>query len=124
MAQTNLPVTPAKKGSDSDVKNFFNQYFTEKLSFPSNDVDAVIGFFESRDFERTAAISFATALLEQAKIDDVKVFKLLDTLKGLDNVQLSVVVGEVLNFNRSKTSTLGFKRDSNVSKLEQRNVKV
>jgi|TARA_A200000159_G_C7231477_1_gene300427 hypothetical protein len=124
MAQTNLPVTPAKKGSDSDVKNFFNQYFTEKLSFPSNDVDAVIGFFESRDFERTAAISVATALLEQAKIDDVKVFKLLDTLKGLDNVQLSVVVGEVLNFNRSKTSTLGFKRDSNVSKLEQRNVKV
>ena len=124
MAQTNLPVTPAKKGSDSDVKNFFNQYFTEKLSFPSNDVDAVIGFFESRDFERTAAISVATALLEQAKIDDVKVFKLLDTLKGLDNVQLSVVVGEVLNFNRSKTSTLGFKRDSNVSKLEQRNVEV
>lgn len=124
MAQTNLPVTPAKKGSDGDVKNFFNQYFTEKLSFPSNDVDAVIGFFESRDFERTAAISVATALLEQAKIDDVKVFKLLDTLKGLDNVQLSVVVGEVLNFNRSKTSTLGFKRDSNVSKLEQRNVKV
>ena len=65
--------------------------------FPSNDVDAVVGYFESRGFDRTASISTATVILQQAKIDGVKVFELLDTLKGMDKVQLSYIVTEIAN---------------------------
>ena len=117
-----LPSQPKK--TDQKVTEFFDQYFDQKLSFPSNQVDAVIGFFTKRGFDVEAAISVSTTLLQQAKIDNVNVFKLLDTLKGLDSVQLSSIVAEVLNYNRSKTSTLGFKRTEIVDKLEKRNIVV
>jgi hypothetical protein len=52
------------------------------------------------------------------------VFDLLDTLKGLNEVQLSTVVAEVLNYNRDSTSSIGFKRPESVDKLEKRNIVV
>ena len=62
--------------------------------------------------------------LEQAKIDNVNVFTLLDTLKGLNDIQLSTVVAEVLNYNRDATSSVGFKRPQTVDKIEKRNIVV
>jgi len=113
-----------EKTNDRRVTEFFDNYFTEKLSFPSNEVDAVIGFFEKRGFDKSAAISTSTTLLNQAKLDNVKIFELLDTLKGLNDVQLSTVVTEVLNYNRLKTSTLGFRLTNSVDTVEKRNVVV
>ena len=71
--------------------------------FSSNDVDAVVGFFE-QEVLKTSSINTAAVILKQAKIDNVKVFELLDSLKGLDKVQLSYIVTEVLNNSRSLTS--------------------
>ena len=116
--------TVKSQNSEKKVTQFFDNYFIEKLSFPSNEVDAVIGFFEKRGFQKSAAISTSTILLNQAKIDEVNVFELLDTLKGLDKIQLSTVVTEVLNYNRLSTSTLGFKLSSSTDTLEKRNVAV
>ncbi len=96
----------------------------KKLSFPTNEVDAVIGFFLKRGFDQTAAQSTSTVLLEQAKIDSVNIFTLLDTLKGLSEVQLSTVVAEVLNYNRDSTSSIGFKSNAVVDKIEKRNIVV
>jgi hypothetical protein len=61
-------------------------------------------------------------LLQQAKLDDVNVFQLLDTLTGLNELQLSAVVAEVLNYNRQKNSTLGFRVEDTSEQLEKRNV--
>lgn len=119
---SNLPKT--KTDSNQPVKEFFDNYFNESLQFPSNDVDAVVGFFESRGFDRTASISTATVILQQAKIDGVKVFELLDTLKGLDKLQLSYIVTEILNHNRSNTSSLGYKIQTENSLSEKRNIVV
>jgi len=115
---------PKAKSNDSanEVKEFFNQYLTESISYPANDVDAVIGFFENRDFEKTSAIAVATVLLQQAKIDNIKVFELLDSLQGLNKTQLSDIVANVLNYSREKISTLGFKVESNYEKIEKRNI--
>lgn len=117
---SSLPSTP--QSSDKKVTKFFNSYFTKQLEFSSNEVDAVIAFFEKRGFQRSAAISTGSVLLNQAKLDDVKVFKLLDTLKGLDELQLNSVVAEVLNYNRLNTSVLGFKNTEEVSTVEKRNI--
>jgi hypothetical protein len=122
MNNSSLPTQP--QTNDTRVTEFFDKYFTEKLSFASNEVDAVIGFFEKRGFEKSAAISTGAILLQQAKLDGVKVFKLLDTLKGLDEAKLSVVVAEVLNYNRLSTSVLGFKNTTSTSTLEKRNIEV
>jgi len=115
---------PKKQSTDSAgaVKEFFNQYLTESISYPASDVDAVIGVFENRDFEKSSAIAVATVLLQQAKIDNVKIFELLDTLQGLNKTQLSDIVANVLNFNREKISTLGFKVESKYERIEKRNI--
>jgi len=85
-------------------------------------VDAVIGFLESKGFDRPAAQSTGAILLQQAKLDNVKIFELLDTLKSLDKLQLSVAVATVLNFNRQKISTLGFRVTNTNTPLEARNI--
>ena len=64
------------------------------------------------------------SILKQAKIDNVKVFELLDSLKGLDKVQLSYIVTEVLNNSRSLTSSLGYKVESPTNLSEKRNIMV
>jgi len=117
----NLPKQNSTDSAD-EVKEFFNQYLTQRISYPSNQVDAVIGYFENRGFEKTSSIAVGTALLQQAKIDNLNVFELLDTLKGFTDVQLSNVVANVLNYNREKISTLGFKIESKFQKTEQRNI--
>lgn len=119
---SSLPKEKINNFSDKGVTRFFNNYFSKTLTFPSNQVDAVIAFFEKRGFDKTAAQSVATTLLQQSKLDDVNVFKLLDTLKGLDEVELSAIVTEVLNYNRAKTSTLGYRRQNAADKLEKRNI--
>jgi hypothetical protein len=122
MTTTNLPLKPISKYSDRDVRLFFDRYFTKPLTISSNDLDSVVGYFESKGFEKAAATSVSVVLLEQAKLDNVKIFKLLETLKGLDDIQLSVVVAEVLNYNRQKSSIIGFKRDVQPNKIESRNI--
>ena len=122
MINSSLP-TPVQT-NDKRVTAFFDKYFTGKLEFASNEVDAVIAFFEKRGFEKAAAISTGSILLQQAKLDGIKVFVLLDTLKGFDEAKLSAVVAEVLNYNRLSTSVLGFKNTTATNTLEKRNVAV
>jgi len=121
MATSNLPL---EQNSDSAgaVKLFFNNYFNEAISFPAGEIDAVIGFFKKRGFDDLASNSTSIILLQQAKLDGVEIFKLLDTLKGFTEIQLSAVVAEVLNYNRQKNSTLGYRQQDTSDLLEKRNV--
>ena len=72
----------------------------------------MVGFFESRGFERTFQYKHSGSNFKQAKIDNVKVFELLDSLKGLDKVQLSYIVTEVLKTTDQLISFLGYKVES------------
>ena len=106
---------PTETTTQRNVKEFFDVYYSAPLEFPSNEVDAVIGFFEKRGFEKLSAETMASTLLRQAKID---------TLKGMENIQLSSIVTEILNFNRQRVSSLGYKLTPTDSKLESRNILV
>jgi len=121
-SNTNIPKTTTD--SADEVKTFFDRYFTEAISYPANEVDAVVGFFKKRGFDEAAAVSVSVVLLQQSKIDNVKIFKLLDTLKGLSDVEISSVVAEILNYSRSKISTLGYKTENPVASSEKRNILV
>jgi hypothetical protein len=120
MTTTNLPARSIED-SAAGTRLFFDSYGQDPLEFNANDVSATIGFFESKGFDNDAALVVSTVLLKQAKIDDAPIFQLLDTLKGFTNLQLSQLVGEVLNNNRTSTSTLGF-RTENVSATQTRNI--
>lgn len=103
-------------------KAFFDRYYRQTVSYGANEVDAVIGYFQKRGFEDLAATNTAVVLLQQAKKDGVNVFKLIDTLKGVSDVELSNVVGQILNSSRSKTSNLGYRVPTPVVNLEERNI--
>jgi hypothetical protein len=116
----NLPVTQIQD-SAAGTKLFFDTYGKTPLEFAASDVDSSIAFFTSKGFDEDAALVVATVLLKQAKIDGTPVFKILDTLKSLDGLELSQVVGEVLNNNRVPTSALGFRTDD-VKPNQTRNI--
>lgn len=117
----NLPPSSQTDSSD-EVKSFFDKYFTHQITFPSNQIDAVLGFFLKNGFDEQAAKSTAIVLLNQARIDNVNPMQLIDTLKTLNGAQLSRVVTEILNLYREKTSSLGFKNLSTESTYESRNI--
>lgn len=119
---TNIPVN--SNNSSSDVRSFFDNFFIHEVSFPAAEIDATVGFFLKRGFDDTASRSTSIVLLNQARRDNVNVFQLIDTLKGLTDVQLSRVVAEVLNTYREKTSVLGYKAAVLADTFESRNILV
>lgn len=100
----------------------FDKYFQQGTAYNANDIDAVVSYFQKRGFEETAAINTAVILLQQAYADKLPIFKLLDTLKGLSSVQLSNIVAQILNVNRSNTSTLGYAATAVAELFDQRNI--
>lgn len=120
MATTNLPAQ-IREDSAAGTKLFFDNYGQEPLEFNANDVNATVAFFEGKGFESDAAQTVATVLLKQAKLDNTPIFQILDSLSGFDSLGLSQIVGEVLNNNRTPTSTLGF-RTTDVLPTQTRNI--
>ena len=113
---TNLP--------NSSVKTIFNSSQTKAFSFPASEIDATVAFFQKRGFDQSSSSSVAITLLHQARVENVNVFTLLDTLKGLTDVQLSQVVAQVLNSSRDKTSLLGYRIAPLANTYEARNILV
>jgi hypothetical protein len=66
--------------------------------------------------------SLLKIIKKQAKKDGYNPMQILDTLKGIDNVEISALVSEILNYNRVKTSFLGYARGFEPHYEVQRNV--
>jgi hypothetical protein len=119
----NLPL-PQESNSSTDVKQFFDKFFVHQISFPSNQIDAVVSFFLKRNFDVDSARSVSIVLLNQARTDNINVFQLIDTLKTLSDVQLSQVVAQVINAYREKISLLGYRIAPLADTYESRNILV
>lgn len=105
------------------TKQYFDNYQKTKVSYPSNQVDAVIGFFTSRGFELSSAQSVAGVLLQQAKVDQVNVMELIDKIKNFDKVRLNDLVAAILNANRDRRTIVGFKDNTvNEKNIYRRNI--
>jgi hypothetical protein len=121
---TNLPQT-ASNDSASKTKKFFNNYYSKSIAIPADVLAGTTAFFEARGFDPSASQSVASAMISQAKAEGVDVFKLLDTLKGLNQLQLSRIVTEILNYNRLNTSVLGTRfNDTDQNNYDIRNIMV
>jgi hypothetical protein len=108
--------------SSNNTAKLFNRQFNEEIGYKAAEVDAVIGYFSKRGFDQTAAINTALVLLRQASIDKIPAFKLIDTLKGITDVQLNNIVAQILNLNRNKSSVLGYRIPPNTELFDQRNI--
>lgn len=116
----------ARSDSITDSKEltqkFFDNYYNRQISYKQSEVDAVISYFLKRGFDKIAAVNTSSILLQQADIDGITVFKLIDTLKGVSDVQLSNIVAQILNSNRSKTSTVGYRVPEQKQLFDQRQI--
>lgn len=122
MATNLIRETPGD--SASSTKLFFDTYGISPLEFNSVDFDSAVTFFKSKGFEEDAAIVTASTVLKQAKLDNMSVQKLLDTLSGFNDIQISALVGEILNNNRSPISVLGYRVKNSRTDFVTRNVAV
>lgn len=119
-ALTNIPYGNIKS-SDSTVQAF-NNYFANPIELHSGTLNALTGFFTARGFEEQSAQAISVIIMTQAKKDKLNAMAILDTLGGYDAVEVSAFVATLLNFNRYKTSFLGFSLSFNPKDTVARNV--
>ena len=118
---SNLPQKD-KDNLAKTIDNLTNTQYTEKFQFNQNDLDAAIGFFVKRGFDRQPAEETAYVILQQAKIDSVSPQSILDALTKASPVQLSELITVILNANRYKTSRLGVRSQRTVKENVSRNI--
>jgi hypothetical protein len=108
----------------TETTEYFDKYYSKNVAYPAAEVDAVIGYFLKRGFDQLAAINTALILLEQAFSSQIPTFKLIDTLSGLNDVQLSNVVAQILNYNRENTSAIGYRLKTDTNLFDKRNIMI
>lgn len=116
---SNLPT--GKTTSDATVQAF-DAYYTAPLELNASTLAAMVGFFTQRGFDPTSAETVAVIIMKQAKKDGYNPMQILDTLTGVDSLEISALVAEILNYNRVKTSFLGYSKEFTPHDDVQRNV--
>lgn len=113
---------PASKSTLESTVQAFNNYYAKPIELNATAYAAMTGFFTGRGFDQSAAESISTVIMIQAKNDGYNPMQILDTLKGLDSVEVSGLVAEILNYNRFKTSSIGTARPFQPNEEIQRNI--
>jgi len=119
---TSLPIPNISKTSTKNIKVFFDRYYTTPVNLSDDEISSSIAFFESKGFEKSAALAVSIMLINQAKNDKVTLFTLLDSLRKLSEIQLNELVAEILNYNRRNSSVVGFKKPLIRKTFESRNI--
>lgn len=101
---TNLPDITTKNKTVQEFEGFQNI----KSSTDPSVYSTMIGFFTSRGFDVVASELITEVVMTQAKTDGYSPMQILDSMKSLNDVELSGIMAEILNFNRYKSSSLGY----------------
>jgi hypothetical protein len=117
----NIPQEKSSSSSDLTVQ-VFDQYYQLPVELNNSELTAMKGFFEKRGFEDVAAEETAITILKQAKKDGYSAMQIMDTLRGLDTVDVSGLVAEILNYNRFKTSLVGISQSYAPAEEINRNI--
>jgi predicted small secreted protein len=114
---------PSVTNTDATILAFDN-YYAAPFEIHAGTFNAIRGFFEARGFEKNSAETISVAIMKQAKLDGYNAMEVLDSLKGLDNVELSSLVAEIINYGRFKTSYLGYNQGITAFGETARNIRV
>ena len=121
---SNLPLPNVQEDLDSAAATvrYFDRYFNSPIELDNQSTEAIKAYFEKRGFLPASAESIALIILTQAKTDNLNAAIIMDSLSGLNDVELSGLVSEILNYNRFKSSTLGIYITPTASDEIQRNI--
>lgn len=118
---TNLPQKDLDE-LQKTIKKLTTTDRVEPFQLKQNDLDAAIGFFVKRGFDRQPAEETAYVILKQAKIDSINPQQILDQLTKATPAQLSELITIILNANRYKTSRLGVRNTRTEKTFTSRNI--
>lgn len=110
---------PSKQNKNATTE-FFNNYFTEKLTTSSNVNDAVLGYFETITGNKDAAKVLADSVLYTALNQGLDPMSVIDEFRKLPPKELNAYLTMFLNFNRVDTSLLGISNQPQTNKYIQR----
>jgi hypothetical protein len=113
---------PASSNSSNSMVRAYDAYVNAPLELETGTLAAMKGFLASKGFDENSAESISVIIIKQAKKDGYNPMRIIDTLKGLDNVEISALVSEILNYNRFKSSFLGYARQLNTIGEVRRNI--
>ena len=120
---TNLPIEPIQNVDlTKKTLRIFGDYFDNQVQINSEEYDAVIGFFKSKDYTDESAETLSYVICRQAKIDNLSAMVVLDELKNTNPQELSDIVAEILNLYRFKSSLIGKKQDNPTQDIVSRNI--
>lgn len=105
---SNLPNNSKNSNVVDPTIQIFDAYYTQPFELDANAFAAMKGFFETRGFEKIAAESISVIIMKQAKQDGINPMQILDTARNLDGSEINALVAEIMNYNRLKTSFLGY----------------
>jgi hypothetical protein len=119
---TNLPSNETLSSLQKVVR-YFDSYYTKPTEIDVTSVDALVGFFESKGFDKSSSENISYVLLKTAKQSNYKPQEIIDALNGYNDLQLNEFLLSILNFNRVKTSSLGLIRKLTPADNVKRNIR-
>ena len=115
---TNLPYITTKNKTIQEFEGYQNL----KPSSDPSVYNAMVGFLNSRGFDVVASELISEVILTQARSDGYNPMQILDSMKSLNQIEMSSIVAEILNFNRYKSSSLGYAAQNNTNNEILRNI--
>jgi hypothetical protein len=115
---SNIPVS----SETNSTLTAFDQYNKEIVEINPTALAVIKAFFTSKGFGEVAADTISSILIIQCKNDGYNPMVILDSLKGLESVELSGIVAEILNYNRFKSSSLGYAQPFQTTLEVSRNI--
>lgn len=103
----NLPKKSSAGSSSDQTISQFENYNDKPVELNQNTLTAMIGFLVNRGFSKESSETISLTILTQAKRENYNPMALIETMKKLNDNEMSAIIAEVLNFNRFKTSMLG-----------------
>jgi hypothetical protein len=122
MIYSNLPPATATASSSDATNKAFNQYNDIPIELDQNVLTAMVGMLENRGFSKDSAESISITIMIQAKRDSYNPITVLESMKKLNENDLSQLLSEILNYNRLKTSVLGSVQKITLVDNVQRNI--
>ena len=108
----------------TNVKNYFNNFFTEFSTISADKNSAILGYFEKyTGGNKLAAQSLASAVIYTSLAQRVDPMDTLTQFTKLPLGEVNAYIAMFLNLNRIGTSYLGINTDPQVNKYVSRTIR-
>jgi hypothetical protein len=120
---TNVYTTVGESANNSADKtlDFFNSFNKQEINLKSSDVTAFVDLLTRKGMAPETAKQSTNIILKQCNIDEIDPMTIYEELRQTSNMQLTDTLGEILNINRPKSSTLGTAKEK-VDNSAKRNI--